>query len=379
MSGLRAGFSQTLRAIAGDRYAMVAMIGAVLLYSVFYPSAYRHQVAGNLPIVVVDQDHSRASRALLQRVDALREVRIAAGAPDLPAARGALEAGEAEAIVLLPPGFERDILRGGQGQVVLLGNGAYLGRSATALGGIAEAVTAYAREAAAAQAAFMGVPASPPVQVVHRPLFNTREGYGSSIVSGVSELIVHQTLLLGMGVLLGTRRQALGRRLQVAGRTLLGMAAAFWVIGLCGLLFYAGFTAWVQDYPRGGSLPGLLLAAGLFVAATVAFGLCVGSLFDTRERAFQYVTAVSIPLFFLSGLSWPAAMSPPALVALSKLLPIAPGMSAVVRANQMGASLTELAPALWNLVALTVLYGLLAAWRFRVVAPAGGMAAGGAR
>lgn len=379
MSGLRAGFSQTLRAIAGDRYAMVAMIGAVLLYSVFYPSAYRHQVAGNLPIVVVDQDHSRASRALLQRVDALREVRIAAGAPDLPAARRALEAGEAEAIVLLPPGFERDILRGGQGQVVLLGNGAYLGRSATALGGIAEAVTAYAREAAAAQGAFMGVPASPPVQVVHRPLFNTREGYGSSIVSGVSELIVHQTLLLGMGVLLGTRRQALGRRLQVAGRTLLGMAAAFWVIGLCGLLFYAGFTAWVQDYPRGGSLPGLLLAAGLFVAATVAFGLCVGSLFDTRERAFQYVTAVSIPLFFLSGLSWPAAMSPPALVALSKLLPIAPGMSAVVRANQMGASLTELAPALWNLVALTVLYGLLAAWRFRVVAPAGGMAAGGAR
>ncbi|PBJ82938.1 hypothetical protein CMZ84_10330 [Lysobacteraceae bacterium NML93-0399] len=379
MSGLRAGFSQTLRAIAGDRYAMVAMIGAVLLYSVFYPSAYRHQVAGNLPIVVVDQDHSRASRALLQRVDALREVRIAAGAPDLPAARRALEAGEAEAIVLLPPGFERDILRGGQGQVVLLGNGAYLGRSATALGGIAEAVTAYAREAAAAQAAFMGVPVSPPVQVVHRPLFNTREGYGSSIVSGVSELIVHQTLLLGMGVLLGTRRQALGRRLQVAGRTLLGMAAAFWVIGLCGLLFYAGFTAWVQDYPRGGSLPGLLLAAGLFVAATVAFGLCVGSLFDTRERAFQYVTAVSIPLFFLSGLSWPAAMSPPALVALSKLLPIAPGMSAVVRANQMGATLTELAPALWNLVALTVLYGLLAAWRFRVVAPAGGMAAGGAR
>lgn len=366
MTGLREGFSRTLRAIAGDRYAMVAMIGAVLLYSVFYPSAYRHQVAGNLPVVVVDQDHSRTSRALLQRVDALREVRITAGASDLPSARRLLEAGEVEAIVLLPPGFERDILRGEQGQVVLLGNGAYLGRSATALGGIAGAVTAFARDAAATQAGFMGVPASPPVQVVHRPLFNTREGYGSSIVSGVSELIVHQTLLLGMGVLLGTRRQALGRRLQFSGGALLGMAAAFWVVGLGGLLFYAGFTAWVQDYPRGGSLPGLLLAGGLFVAATVAFGLCVGSLFDNRERAFQYVTAVSIPLFFLSGLSWPAAMSPPVLVALSRLLPIAPGINAVVGANQMGASLGELAPELLNLAALAVFYGAIARWRFRL-------------
>lgn len=374
MTGLREGFSRTLRAIAGDRYAMVAMIGAVLLYSVFYPSAYRHQVAGNLPVVVVDQDHSRTSRALLQRVDALREVRITAGASDLPSARRLLEAGEVEAIVLLPPGFERDILRGGQGQVVLLGNGAYLGRSATALGGIAGAVTAFARDAAATQAGFMGVPASPPVQVVHRPLFNTREGYGSSIVSGVSELIVHQTLLLGMGVLLGTRRQALSRRLQFSGGALLGMAAAFWVVGLGGLLFYAGFTAWVQDYPRGGSLPGLLLACGLFVAATVAFGLCVGSLFDNRERAFQYVTAVSIPLFFLSGLSWPAAMSPPVLVALSRLLPIAPGINAVVGANQMGASLGELAPELLNLAALAVFYGAIARWRFRLLpsSPPGG-------
>lgn len=363
-------FRQTLRAVASDRYALVTMIGAVLLYSFFYPAAYRHQVASELPIVVVDEDHSAASRELLRRIAALRETRVALQAEGMAQARAAMEAGQAEAIVLVPAGWERDLLRGGQGKLVLLGDGAYLSRMSVALAGLAEAITAYAREAAVARAAFTGVPAAPPVQAVARPLFNTREGYGSAIVPGVAELIVHQTLLIGIGSLLGGRRRELGRRLRMSPPALAGMFAGFGVVGLGAVLYYSGFTAWVQDYPRGGNLPGLLLAAPLFVAATVAFGLCLGSLFDTRERAFQYVTATSIPLFFLSGLSWPTVMAPPALAWLAKLLPVVPGINALVRLNQMGASLREVGPELLNQLLLALGYGALAWWRLRAGAGA---------
>jgi len=363
-------FRQTLRAVASDRYALVTMIGAVLLYSFFYPAAYRHQVASALPIVVVDEDHSAASRELLRRIAALRETRIALQVEGMGQARAAMEAGRVEAIVLVPSGWERTLLRGGQGQLVLLGDGAYLSRMSVALAGLAEAITAYAREAAVERAAFTGVPASPPVQPVARPLFNTREGYGSAIVPGVAELIVHQTLLIGIGSLLGGRRRELGRRLRMSLPTLGGVFAGFCLVGLGGVLYYSGFTAWVQDYPRGGNLPGLLLAGPLFVAATVACGLCLGSLFDTRERAFQYVTATSIPLFFLSGLSWPVVMAPPLLAWLAKLLPVVPGINALVRLNQMGASVREVAPELLNLLLLLIGYGAIAWWRFRATAGA---------
>lgn len=365
MSAFRQAFLQTLHAVAGDRYAVVTMIGAVVLYSFFYPAAYRHQVAGDLPIAVVDLDRSAASRALLRHVDAVREVRIVRQPADMDAARAVMRAGEVEAILLVPAGLERDILRGGRGRLVLLADGAYLGRASTALGGMGRAIGAFARDAVVRQAAFMGVPASPPVLVVERPLFNTREGYGSSIVPAVAELIVHQTLLIGIGVLLAARRQALGRRLCIAPPALAGSFAAFAAIGIAGVLYYAGFTAWVQDYPRGGNLPGLLLAAPLFVAATVAFGLFVGSFFDVRERAFQYVTATSIPLFFLAGLSWPAVASPGPLQALAKLLPVVPGINAMVRLNQMHATIAEVGPELANLALLVLLYGMLAVWRFR--------------
>lgn len=369
MSRVAASFRATLQAVFADSAARTVMIGAVLLYSFFYPAAYRHQVASDLPLAVVDADRSATSRALVRHVDALRAVRVATQPRDLAQARAQLEAGQVDGIVLIPARLERDILRGGSGQLVLLGNGAYLGRASAILGGLAEGIGAFGRDQAVRQAGFMGPPLAAPLELVQRPLYNTREGYGSSVVPGVAELIVHQTLLLGIGVLLGTRRAQSGQRLQVATPALLGMAAAFTLVAVAGLLYYAGFNAWVQDYPRGGNVPSLLLAVLLFALASVAFGLFVGSFFSTRERAFQYVTGVSIPLFFLSNLSWPAVASPAALVALAKLLPTTAGINAIVRTQQMGARVPEVGGELLNLLLLALLYAALAAWRLRARPP----------
>ncbi|WP_303748936.1 ABC transporter permease [Stenotrophomonas pigmentata] len=363
MSGFVASFRRTLQAMFADPAARAVMIGAVLLYSFFYPAAYRHQVASELPIAVVDEDHSATSRDLIRHVDALRAVRVVSQPADLGQAKQQLLHGEVDGIVLIPPRLERDILRGGSGQLVLLGNGAYLSRASAILNGLAEGITGFGGRQAVRQAAFMGAPQPPPLQLVQRPLHNTREGYGSSVVPGVSELIVHQTLLLGIGVLLGSRRAQLGRRLQFDLPTLSGMALAFGLVAVCGLLYYVGFTAWAQDYPRAGNIPGLLLSVVLFALATVPFGMFIASFFDTRERAFQYVTAVSIPLFFLSNLSWPAIASPPVLVALAKLLPTTAGINAVVRTQQLGAQLPEIGWELFNLLVLAVLYSGLMLWR----------------
>ena len=366
MSAVMQAFAATLRAVVSDRYAIVAMIGAVLLYSFFYPQAYRLQVASNQPIAVVDLDGSSASRDLVRRLDAVRAIAVVARPADIGQARRALERGQVDGFVLIPAGFEREQRRGGRGQVQLYGNGAWMSRAGTVLAGMGEAVAGQARQAAEERAGWSGVPTTLPVQLVARPLYNTREGYGTSVVAGVSEVIIHQTLLLGIGVLLGTRREQLGRRLRQSGADFAGMLLAFSLIGVAGMLYYVGFTAWAQDYPRAGNLPALLVAVPAFVAATVAFGVWVGSFFDSRERALQYVTSISIPMFFVANLSWPAFVSPPALVALSQLLPTTAGINAIVRAQQMGASVAEIGTELLTLLALTLGYGILV-WR-RLVA-----------
>lgn len=350
----------TLRAVVSDQAVLTVMVGAVLLYSVFYPAAYRHQVAGNLAVVVVDQDHSAASRQLLRTLQAVRAIRVAEVLGDPLPARDRVARGQADGIVLIPAGFQRDILRGQAGHIVLQGNGAWLGRASSVLAGAAEAITGFAPQAAVARADYAGIPTRAPVAVVQRPLFNTREGYGSGIVPGVAELIVHQTLLIGIGALLGARRARDGRRLQVSPAALLGMGSAFAMVGLGGLALYAGVTFWVQDYPRGGNFTGLVVAGGLFVAATVAFGLWLGSFFRDRLQAFQYITASSMLLFFLANLSWPASSTPDAVRWLARLVPTTAGINAMVQFNQMGARLSEVTAPLWTLLGLLLLYVLLA-------------------
>jgi ABC-2 type transport system permease protein len=181
------------------------------------------------------------------------------------------------------------------------------------------------------------------------------------VVPGVAVIIVHQTLLMGIGLILAERRRR--GAAYASGGELLGSALAFGGLGTLTALFYSGFVFWFQDYPRGGHLAVVLCATLLFVAATVAFALLLGSLFDRGERPAQALAASSALLFFLSGMPWPFSAMPQPLAWLAQLLPSTAGVQVLVKANQMQASMADVAPELATLALLTLGYGALAAHR----------------
>ena len=363
MSEFRRGFHEALQHIASDRAAKSVLVGAIILYSFFYPAPYRSQVASHLPVAVVDLDLSPMSRGLVRNTLAVRALDVVELGNSFSAARASLENARVQAIMVIQPDFQRDILRGRQGQVALFGNGALLAHGSAALGGFSDALGAFAQDAAVVQARFAGAGAGPVLRLVRRPLFNTREGYGSTVVPAVAILIVQQTLLMGIGLVIGTIQVRSGRITMPASR-LLGMSAAFGVLGTLSLLYFAGFVFWLQDYPRAGDLTGLGVTTLLFVGAVVGMGLVAASFFRTRERAFQLIALLSLPMFFLAGVSWPVSAFPTPLVWLARLLPSTAGITAMVKFNQMGAQVGEAAGELLNLALLVVLYGGLAMWRY---------------
>lgn len=364
MSQFGDGVRETLQRIASDPSAKSVLIGAVILYSFFYPAPYRRQVAEHLPVAVIDQDLSPMSRSLIRNTLAVRALDVIEVGNSFTGARADLERARVQAIMVIQPELQRDILRGRQGQVALFGNGSLLAHGSAALGGFSDALSAFGQDAAVVQARFEGPGAAPPLRLVRRPLFNTREGYGTTIVPAVAILIIQQTLLLGIGVVVGTIQARRGRLTAPATR-LLGEGAGFAIFGTLGLLYFAGFVFWFQDYPRAGNLTGLAIATLLFVSAVVATGLFVASFFKTRERALQLIALLSLPMFFLSGVSWPVSAFPTPLIWLAKLLPSTAGINAMVKFNQMGARVDEATGQLTNLALLIVLYGGLAMWRYR--------------
>ncbi|HEL5364478.1 TPA: ABC transporter permease [Stenotrophomonas maltophilia] len=369
--------SATIRHIFKDRAAVTTIIVASIIYAFYYPAAYQHQVATRMPVVAVDLDRSPASRDLLRKLTAVRDIELKDTLGSLSEAERHIREGHAEGILVIDQRFQRDILRGGQGKLTFLASGALLGRANTVSQGLAVAVAGFSSDAVLEQAQFLGLPAHAALTPIQRPLFNTREGYASAVVTGVSALIVHQTLLTGIILILGSYREERGGRIRLAASTLGGALTAFWLIGMTNMLFYSGFVFWFQDFPRGGNLAGLLLGTAIYIAALVAFGAFVGSFFRVREHAMQFVLMTSMPLYFLSGLSWPRTSIPTWLAYVADLLPSTSGIIAMVKFNQMGASVSEAMPELAKLFALFVLYTSLSFLRYRMPNGAGSRHANG--
>lgn len=356
-------FIATFHAVFTDRAALAVMIGAVVLYSFFYPLGYQEQVAANQPIYIVDHDRSALSRELIRSIQALQAVQVQALVADADEAVQAVRLMKIQGYVEIPADFEQNIWRGIPADIALFANGASLGQASSVLTSLASAITDFAQQVAVRQASFAGAGIQPPFHLVERPLFNTREGYGSFLVPAVAQLIIQQTLLVGLAVLAGTRRELYGRTF-LKHKQIMGMGLAAVFIGSVNMLYYLGFMFWYQDYPQHGSLINLLLGSLLFVSSVVAFGFFITSFFRTRERAFQLILVTSVPIFFLSNLSWPVVNSPVWLVWLSKIIPSTAGINLLVKSTQYGAPLSAAKNEIINLVVLILVYGGLGWWRY---------------
>jgi len=351
-------FNATYHTIFHDSTVLVTLFVAIIFYSFFYPAAYRSQIVAHLPIVVVDLDDSSFSRMLVRKISAVQGVSLQGMVKTFSDARKMLSEDQIDGIVLISSGFEQDILKGGQGKVAVYANGAYTLRSKAVFQSINGAISAMQVEASRRQALMQGVPAKPSLVFVQRPLFNTREGYGSAIVPGVAILIIHQTLLLGISLILGTRKEH--GIVHSPLPEFLGMTCAFILKGCLNALYFLGFVFWFQDYPVGENFFLLMFVNVIFVSAVVAFSLFVGSFFNKREQSMQLLLGTSIPFFFLSGLSWPISSFPKALSWLCMAIPSTPGIQLMIKINQMGAHFAEVKKELLILMVMIVVYGAMA-------------------
>jgi len=127
-----------------------------------------------------------------------------------------------------------------------------------------------------------------------------------------------------------------------------------------------GFVLYTYALPRFYGLTAmappltLALVALPFALAISLLGQCLGALIVRREAAVLILIGISLPLFFLVGVAWPREVIPRLLARAADLIPSSAGIDAVLRANQMGASLADLHGQLSTLWLLVALYGVIA-------------------
>ncbi|QSX33223.1 ABC transporter permease [Shewanella avicenniae] len=361
-----------LLAIVRDRAIALTLFGGVLFYSVLYPLPYIHQVATDQAVVVVDLDNSSLSRQMIRYADANSQVAIIARAGSVAEAQTMIDRDQAKGLLLIPEGFRRDLLRGQQVTLGFAGDASYFLIYSAVVRGLTEAgldisgklqlqgllANGILPAAAAKQVA--------PIALNEVAVFNAGLGYPGYVVPGLFLLILHQTLLIGMGILGAGQWRQTGYWQQFSPLTTVCLRiASFTLLYAFFSAFYVGWCFYGYDVGRLASLGQVLLLMLPFLLATAAAGMALSTLFNRRDLPTQVMLLTSMPILFVGGFVWPLTLIPEPLIWLSQLVPAIPGMMAMLQLNQMGADWSQIMPQWLQLWGLALGYLLLAVWGVR--------------
>jgi ABC-2 type transport system permease protein len=361
--GLGGAFVAEWRRVLEMRGAFIMLIVAPVVYGIYYPQPYLNQILRKIPMAVVDSDHSELSRRIVQMLDASGAVTVALRAETLADARAALDRGEAFAVVGIPPGTERDVLKGVVVHVPIYADATYLFIFRTTASGIAVAINTLSSELAAGGARSDGslvkaaLAAASPVDILLQPIFNPVGGYASYIVPAAFVLILQQLLLIGASLLTVV---ALAQGVGGAFATVFGRGVAHLTIYLPALALYFIVLPRFYGFSTLGQPLQLFALASLFILATSFMGQAAGAWFKNPETPTLIFLGTSLPQMFLTGFSWPREAIPEPVPTVGYILPSDFAIDGLVRIDQLGASLWEVARDWRGLGILTVVYFTLA-------------------
>jgi ABC-2 type transport system permease protein len=368
-------FRNELRTIFSDAGVLLVFVGAIVIYSFFYPLPYLPQVLRDVPVVVVDHDKSSLSRKLIRMCDAHPFLRVTGSVGSVSEAESLVRAGEIGGLIVIPEGFAREIARGGQAMVGVYADAGYFlvyRQVMTGMVTVARTLSAGVkihRFQAGGKTERQASAAQRPLTLITTPLFNPSEGYASYVVPAILVLILQQTLLIGIGMVGGTARE--NRELKTGGvscgpfTVISGKAAAYLSLYMVNAVYYFFVVFGIYGFPRRGAPFTVILFLLPFLLSVILLGLTLEGLFSRRETAIQVLLITSLPAVFLAGFSWPVEAIPFWLRWFSFLVPSTAGIEGFLRLNEMGATFRDVKEEWLVLWGLCAFYYVLASFSLR--------------
>jgi ABC-2 type transport system permease protein len=360
--GIGGAFKAEWQRALGMRSAFGVLVLAPLIYGIYYPQPYLNQILRKLPIAVVDNDLSDISRQIVETLDASGALSVTVRARTLAEARTAVDRGKAFAAVEIPVNTERDVLKGITAHIPIYADATYLFIFRSTASGVATALGALTSDLVSRGARSDGslvkakLASLSPADVLLQPIFNPVGGYASYVVPAAFLLIIQQTLLIGAAMLTGSALASAGG--VFAG--VLGRGIAHLTIYLPALALYLIVLPRIYGFSTLGHLPELFALATVFLLATSFMGQAIGAWFTRPENATLLLLATSLPQFFTAGFAWPREAIPDAAKALGRVFPADSAIDGLVRINQLGASIWEVAHDWLGLWCLALAYFALA-------------------
>lgn len=342
-----------------------------LAYPIIYSLIYNPELVKDVDMVVVDHDRTPLSRELVRKMDACDQAHVIGYATDLNEARHAVNSHKAYAILEIPEGFERNNGRGEVSNAVMYCEMSLLLRYRGFLVAATNVMEDFSSELMTAKideiAPLAETIVTGDLLPVHNvSMGNIRNGFDSFIMPGVLILILHQCIVLAVGMAGGAQRESMRLTGYCSDNlapsilpTMIAQTLCYLTILIIPIIFMLHYVPLIFRFPMAGDTVEIFAFILPMVIGAFGVGFAFQSVVTERESVFVLWVATSLILLFLSGLIWPLYDMWPAWRWLASICPSTWGVEGFVKMNANGASLSQVSGPYINMWILAVVWWIL--------------------
>lgn len=355
-------WSKEFHTIIKDQGVMIFFILVPIAYPLIYAFIYTNETVHEVPVVVVDESHSSRSREFIRKVDATADIHILSYAADIEEAKNIMKHKKAYGCIYIPSDFDQLIEKGEQVDISIFCDMSGLLYYKALLSACTDVSLEMNKDIQVSRMTNVTERQEQinthPIEYTYVTLFNPQNGFGSFLIPAVLMLIIQQTLLLGIGLSAGTAREKnsyrelapINQHYRGTFRIVIGKSLVY-------LMIYAVMAAYIACIvPRLFNMVQISDIKTLFgfmfpyLTACIFFAMTASIFIRNRETCILIFVFTSVPLLFISGISWPGTSIPAFWKVFSWIFPSTFGINGFVHINNMGATLDEVVPeyrALW--------------------------------
>lgn len=345
------------RLVFGNVGVMIFFFGLPLAYPLIYSIIYNNELCRDIPMVVVDNSRTQASRELTRMYDASQYVKVVDYAPDLAAAKTMLKERKAYSILDIPEDYGKKLGRLEVGVFPLYSDMSLLYRYRNLLFATTEIQIQLGSDvrqnmidnSVLAPAAPVLSEDSNNVKIEPHFIGDEVQGFASFIMIGVLVVILQQSLMLGVFMLSGSSMERRRRNNGIDPLAVGGPSSAL-VLGraMCYFTIFVPLTVYVLHYvplmfslPHVGSALNYLLFMVPFVLASAFFAETLRRLVAEGESSMLVWVFTSVVILFISGLTWPRTAMNWLWESLSSLIPATWAIDGYIAINSNDATLSD--------------------------------------
>jgi ABC-2 type transport system permease protein len=294
---------------------------------------FSENVPRELPVAIVDMDHTSLSRQIARMTDATPVANIDRQYLSLDEARNGLERGKVDAILVIPKDTEKDIYKGGHANLALYLNNTNVVKSGLINSGVRKALGTLSAgiklqlQMKSGKSPSQAMARIIPVQLNSTLLFNPFTSYSYYLTVGLMPVILIVFTLLGTIYTLGDElylgtgpkwlRMA-GKNFPVAlaGKLLPYTAIFFCVASIMNVVLFN-----YLGLPLRGSLAPIIIGELLLIISYQFMALFLVSLTANMRLALSLGSAYCMLALTYSGLTFPASGMPTVPQAFSYIFP----------------------------------------------------------